>query len=368
MKQIVILVHGTFATDAPWTQDESVLAKEVRSVDPTQISIKRFNWTGRNSFSDRLSASEKLLQLMVDLSLVPAPPAIHIIAHSHGGNIAVMATARAPSSVNLQSITTLGTPYLSLSLKTWTTAGGLSSFAALLAAMLVASTVSNLISSGAPQYIAGVLLLAFWLACYLGLKRSYNRAKLVVDQYSFMRTQRISGVRFLCIRHRLDEANFWLFTLSIFRYAERALNAIYQFITGPGAVKRVVLLFLSGFAVSTVFQMIGGLFPLPIIDLLLGTLLFTAIFLPILSALGTLSTSHKFRLAGRPSIYSLFIDVVLSPMPRLPARYESFSGSYFLGSFRLKLAGRRGFATPHSMGYLDPAAIQRIKEFISSSR
>ena len=83
---VVRFVHGTWASDAEWTDDESLLCQTLRKQFDTVI-FKRFKWDGYNSASHRWNAS---LQLRTEIrgTIKDNPFSRHfIIGHSHGGNV-----------------------------------------------------------------------------------------------------------------------------------------------------------------------------------------------------------------------------------------------------------------------------------------
>jgi hypothetical protein len=92
-KEVITLIHGTWARKADWTRPHSALSKALRERLGPDIKIFRFIWSGRNSPSARSSASERLKKKLA-LRLRDHPTARHhIICHSHGGNIALSAVA-----------------------------------------------------------------------------------------------------------------------------------------------------------------------------------------------------------------------------------------------------------------------------------
>jgi len=79
---LVHLVHGTFEPNAPWTQSNSDLCKEINKVNP-KLGISRFVWDGKNTEKSRKNAA---LQLGNHIKNSPAKYN-YIIAHSHGAAI-----------------------------------------------------------------------------------------------------------------------------------------------------------------------------------------------------------------------------------------------------------------------------------------
>jgi Alpha/beta hydrolase family len=102
-----ILVHGTFASDAPWTHPDSALSQ--RLARDRSISLRQFNWSGRNSGVARYKAAGALADLV--RSLQDDYDAISLVAHSHGGNIVRLAL-ESDGVRPVESCIFLGTPFI----------------------------------------------------------------------------------------------------------------------------------------------------------------------------------------------------------------------------------------------------------------
>jgi hypothetical protein len=93
---IIILVHGTWARDAPWATESSKLSFHLRMhlerLGPkAKLVIQTLRWTGENSFVGRARAADDL-RLQMEANAAEYPNVLQfIIAHSHGGNIALLA-------------------------------------------------------------------------------------------------------------------------------------------------------------------------------------------------------------------------------------------------------------------------------------
>jgi hypothetical protein len=73
-----------------------------------------FSWSGANSIEERRSAAARLAKT-IDESVAAAPEAPHfIIAHSHGGNVALDARQTMSGNALNVHIVTLATPFLSI--------------------------------------------------------------------------------------------------------------------------------------------------------------------------------------------------------------------------------------------------------------
>lgn len=107
-KTIVTLVHGTFANDARWIQSESELSKALLSAG---CQPEPFAWPGGNSHIARIKAADELAG-----RLGKRPGAAqYVIAHSHGGNVALQALQRLRQegiSIERIRIISLATPFI----------------------------------------------------------------------------------------------------------------------------------------------------------------------------------------------------------------------------------------------------------------
>jgi hypothetical protein len=125
---VITLVHGTwgrgfFPKDykpggwprkriPPWFHEESNFHKrltiELRN-GGVEVRTKAFSWSGSNSVRHRASAAEELSKL-----LASDPPEARsiVIAHSHGGNVALKAISKLGSRAASIHLITLATPFL----------------------------------------------------------------------------------------------------------------------------------------------------------------------------------------------------------------------------------------------------------------
>lgn len=87
---VVTLVHGTWARRTNWIRHRSSLCKRLHKELPG-LQLCRSVWTGRNSIHARNRAAMRLLERLNRQSR-QWPSAQHfIVAHSHGGNVAMYA-------------------------------------------------------------------------------------------------------------------------------------------------------------------------------------------------------------------------------------------------------------------------------------
>jgi hypothetical protein len=110
---VVTLIHGTFATErTEWVNSESELCKAVGKAFPGAVEFRRFAWSGGNTMGARRDAAEKLRAQIV-AEPAPAADVRHfLVAHSHGGNIALYALRDPIVRERVTGVATLSTPFL----------------------------------------------------------------------------------------------------------------------------------------------------------------------------------------------------------------------------------------------------------------
>lgn len=108
---VVTLVHGTFARDAPWTRPDSVLST---ALERAGCHVTRFAWSGRNSHRARWHAAGELVAHLQQQVTKHPRARQWVIAHSHGGNVALHAADRLRAVRRKARVTTvaLATPFL----------------------------------------------------------------------------------------------------------------------------------------------------------------------------------------------------------------------------------------------------------------
>ncbi|MCW1401381.1 alpha/beta fold hydrolase [Novosphingobium sp. MW5] len=108
---VAILVHGTFASEATWIESDSALAQQLRNVMP-EIECVPFRWSGANNHSARLAASDALAETIHDVADRYPRAAIHLVGHSHGGNVMLYASGKIGPRPKIATMSFLGTPFL----------------------------------------------------------------------------------------------------------------------------------------------------------------------------------------------------------------------------------------------------------------
>ncbi len=110
-KQVWIIIHGTFAQYASWHKPNNTFITTLKKHLNHNAEVHRFLWSGKNSYQARAEAG--ILCKDYIKNIMPPNGCLHIIGHSHGGNVAIIAAeelAKENSSIFIDSLTTLATP------------------------------------------------------------------------------------------------------------------------------------------------------------------------------------------------------------------------------------------------------------------
>ena len=109
----VTLVHGTFASKARWIREGSPMAD---ALEAAGIAHEPFVWSGGNSHRARIKAATDLAERLREDKRDGVRQAV--VAHSHGGNIAVHAVWRLMNTRDGSiPVVTLATPFLFANLR-----------------------------------------------------------------------------------------------------------------------------------------------------------------------------------------------------------------------------------------------------------
>lgn len=88
----LVLVHGTGARGADWTQEErSTLRKHLKQVFGDQVSFSSPGWSGRNTYQDRVDGAGILRDEVKKTARDGRVPIL--VGHSHGGSLIAHALA-----------------------------------------------------------------------------------------------------------------------------------------------------------------------------------------------------------------------------------------------------------------------------------
>ncbi len=102
-QRTAIIIHGTNARKATWWQKNGSFWSYLDSVGvPVTDDPNPFSWSGRNSDKDRYNAANSLVNWANAKQCE-----LDIYAHSHGGNVALLATRL---GLNVRKLVLMGTP------------------------------------------------------------------------------------------------------------------------------------------------------------------------------------------------------------------------------------------------------------------
>lgn len=109
---VVTIVYGTFGWFAAWTKDGSLLRRRLLEAFGGRVRFERVDWPAFNSFSARRTGAERLIR-SIESSRAAWPGAKQVvIAHSHGGNVALSATRHFSAGDQVDAIVCMATPFL----------------------------------------------------------------------------------------------------------------------------------------------------------------------------------------------------------------------------------------------------------------
>jgi hypothetical protein len=110
---VVYLVHGTWSADARWISHHSQFSERLAARLGGLLLLDRVRWSGKNSLQAREAATSKL-RAEVNQRVAQFPGSAHvIIAHSHGGNIALRAISEGGLHRRV-GLVCLSTPFLNV--------------------------------------------------------------------------------------------------------------------------------------------------------------------------------------------------------------------------------------------------------------
>ena len=131
-KTVVHLIHGTWPYGllahylprlrrpaATWFYESSSFCTALKAALPPDVTVRTFHWSGDNSYLERHLAADRLARELYDFYLKDDETRHVLIAHSHGGNVAMLA-ARHPLMPPLAGIATLASPFLHVERRTQT--------------------------------------------------------------------------------------------------------------------------------------------------------------------------------------------------------------------------------------------------------
>lgn len=119
--QVVVFVHGTWGRGilpfrltpvAAWCKEGSQIRETIQATLDCPVHFEAFPWSGRNSTGARLAAANHFLEYLSSVRHKWPELPIHIVAHSHGGNVAMYCLRDESARAEVKSLTCMSTPFL----------------------------------------------------------------------------------------------------------------------------------------------------------------------------------------------------------------------------------------------------------------
>jgi pimeloyl-ACP methyl ester carboxylesterase len=112
---VFILVHGTWGAECSWYAPKGDFFDALEAtVSEKNSVVVSFRWSGGCGHDSRVKAAQSLVKL---IKTYDVDMAIFVVAHSHGGTVAVLASQLLAQEVdnkhNIRALFTLGTPVMS---------------------------------------------------------------------------------------------------------------------------------------------------------------------------------------------------------------------------------------------------------------
>ncbi len=113
MNYVVVPVHGTWGKKAAWMESSSRFRTDLKDLlgEPT---VRPFRWSGGNSVRARARAAEELHEHLQALVAEFPDARLAVVAHSHGGNVALHALRDEVLARKVFGVACLGTPFLNV--------------------------------------------------------------------------------------------------------------------------------------------------------------------------------------------------------------------------------------------------------------
>jgi hypothetical protein len=239
---VLTLVHGTWADTRGWVGPGSFLRRELeqRLVEPgtpervPYVRFREFSWTGTNTHTARTQAGDELARFIRD-GHAESPDARHfVIAHSHGGNIALYAMRDSAAREAVTGIVTLGTPFLSVRRRDPQRYADVMAWVVLCVAVLV--PLIGLNALGLSRFLAGWLIGAAVLIVAMKPRLSRWLIETVTrEQADILESLELPSIdrsKLMVLSARGDEAGRWLRTWDLVAKAPFAVGCILLLIVG----------------------------------------------------------------------------------------------------------------------------------------
>jgi hypothetical protein len=310
---VVVLVHGTFASRAPWTQAGSRF-REVLEQRLGNVHFEPFEWTGANSGKARRQAGLALRETLHGLRRRFPRALVYVVGHSHGGNVALYATKLIGPVPDVDGLVAIATPFLRARIRkvpkstaSVLTMVQLAAFWALISWTLSPSLVSP---------IQALLGPAVWVAFSTARmpRELYRRFRLWVARRQNAVILKlpwpVPKCRILNLQTSFDEARLHLTILGLLANALVLSIAAVPWLIVAGANLASVGAYEPEAAdVATLGGMVGGVAIIILLPLVM------------LAAIGSIALrGHRFGF-GDNGVDNLFVDIRPSKHPLSPETF-----------------------------------------------
>lgn len=110
--KIVYLIHGTNSDIKTWwNENDETFKNHIEGIFNEEI--ERFEWNGENNDEARQNAANRLYGDIVKHSETNSSDPIRLVAHSHGGNVAILAAnllSQGDNPISVATLITIATP------------------------------------------------------------------------------------------------------------------------------------------------------------------------------------------------------------------------------------------------------------------
>ena len=248
-KHVAILVHGTWgrglifrAEVAPWCREGSgvrdVVSIALNDRVAHRVKFVPFNWSGLNTHAARLDASERLRACVSNLADSYPWAQIHLVAHSHGGNIVFYALRDSDTLGAIASIACFSTPFLHVRARPLggSLAGQIrDSFVTLLCVCLMSAAIAAIVGSDYSLVVTPLVLNAVILAVWYARKKTlhFGADEGVTDQLELPDRASVS-CPVLLVRAPYDEASV---ALAAAQFVSKLLTLVIKL---PATIANVI--------------------------------------------------------------------------------------------------------------------------------
>lgn len=371
MPNLITLVHGTYNDSPPWTLPDSQFKSKLQANLKGGASYEIFKWSSKNSHNQRMQGAKALAAMLLKQKKDFPEAKKVIVAHSHGGNLALYALKLMKEEASEFKLITMATPFfnikkriLPVNYKRYTCQ--LTILFLILPLILFfwlhgyAQEKWNFSQKGLSMVVAITLSIYSLLTVYIGRKISLVLLKAamalpdkmdnIMHDFSYAN---IEYQELLIVIHRTDEVNFvfkilknlWESLVKQHRKLYR-LDKIFSWLSLPALIVLCIL-----------YYQYAGNYPrwlAPIVFIILLILLYTNVFFVFVPLVGICVSvllyclrSHKYAAGGESLTYQLFIKIDISTEPK-----------YFNNLTHVPVRGRRKkgwlvFGLRHSIYYYD---------------